>query len=94
MFCEDITTRIKVLISLDELKKKKCDKRSWVGTKSELVDTFRALDDRASCAGDGRQKLIDKVESNIKDAIRRQMNMMHFFVDDQAEYIIITTNQV
>jgi len=49
---------------------------------------IRSLDDRASCDGDGKQKLIGKAASNIKDAIRRQMNMVHFFVDDQAEDIV------
>ena len=78
-FYTEITVEVKKLIGMDEFKNTKSEQRSWGGIKKEFNRILESLNATAQTKSDtGKEKLISKAAANIRDAMKRQLNMVHF----------------
>ena len=85
-FYTEITVEVKKLIGMDEFKNTKSEQRSWGGIKKEFNRILESLNATAQTKSDtGKEKLISKAAANIRDAMKRQLNMVHFFTNAEDE---------
>ena len=84
-FYNDITVTIKQLIGMDEFKDSISENRSWCGIKAEFSKILNSLDEKTKTNGEGMSNLIGKAAGSIRDAIRRQLDMVYFFTADEPE---------
>ena len=72
---------------MDEFKDTKCEKRNWKGMKKEFNAIINILDEKAhrSTTPSGKEQLISKASGSIRDAIKRQVSVAHFFQDNNDD---------